>query len=127
MSGEQIQVREGWWRQRCGDVVHVTAGSDRYYPWECRAFCYTDAGRIQSAKEREADLVEYLGEKIHVLREEPICGWWKDAQGGRLKVIGFNQHGLIVYQKQGDPEYYTTDSETWLLACRKAEEQVWNC
>lgn len=127
MSGEQIQVREGWWRQRSGDVVKVAASSDRYYPWECRAFCYTDAGRIQSAKETEFDLVEYLGEKIHVLREEPISGWWKDAQGARLKVIGFNQHGLIVYQKQGDPEYYTTDSETWLLACRKAEEQVWNC
>ena len=23
MSGEKIQVREGWWRQRCGDVVRV--------------------------------------------------------------------------------------------------------
>ena len=25
---DQIQVREGWWRQRCGDVVHVKRDKD---------------------------------------------------------------------------------------------------
>lgn len=122
---EQIQVRVGWWRQRSGDVVHVTASDDKYYPWECRAFCYTDGGRIQSAKEAEFDLVEYFGEKISILKQDDIRGWWRDHEQNALFVIGFNQYGRIVYEKQNDSEYYTTDCESWFLACKR--DQVWNC
>ena len=74
MSGEQIQVCEGWWRQRCGDVVRVTRDTDspvgirRHYPWQCKSHNYTDSGRMDSGDEYGVDLVEFLGEEIEVRR-----------------------------------------------------------
>ena len=68
MSG-QIQVREGWWRQRCGDVVRVvsfTAGIVRHH--RCKSYSYDDSGRVHPDIDCHADLVEFLGEEIEVRR-----------------------------------------------------------
>ena len=66
--GEPIQVREGWWRQRCGDVVHVTRDGDCGFAWQCRSFWYWSNGRVDSAGECDVDLVEFLGEEIEIRR-----------------------------------------------------------
>ena len=70
MSGEKIQVREGWWRQRCGEKVWVDRSTGTLYPW----YSITPAGelgpwRIPYTNEdcqtigetTPRDLVEYLG------------------------------------------------------------------
>ncbi len=69
MSGEKIQVREGWWRQRCGHIVHVTPvmvalGSG--YKWECAIDVYFDNGRTEREYETLEDLVEFLGKNITI-------------------------------------------------------------
>ena len=74
MSGEQIHVREGWWRQRCGDVVRVKRDKDSpvrirtHYPWSCKSYNYMDNGRMDSVEECDVDLVEFLGEEIEIRR-----------------------------------------------------------
>lgn len=68
MSGEQIQVREGWWRQRCGDVVRVTRAECRFFRWESTHEVFLDNGRIDMECVEDADLVEFLGEEIEVRR-----------------------------------------------------------
>jgi hypothetical protein len=68
MSGEKIQVREGWWRQRCGNVVRIAGESgDAYYPWQCAAGgTYRNNGRYFAYGNIELDLVEFLGENITI-------------------------------------------------------------
>ena len=68
MSGEKIQVREGWWRQRCGHVVRITACNGHHdYPWRCAAdLTYRRDGRYLNHTETGLDLVEFLGENITI-------------------------------------------------------------
>ena len=71
MSGEQIQVCEGWWRQRCGHIVKVTPVAVEYgsgHRWECAIDVYFDNGRTEREYETLEDLVEFLGEEIEVRR-----------------------------------------------------------
>jgi len=68
---KQIQVRKGWWRQRCGHVVHVTPVTYENgggYRWECVISVYYDNGRTEAEYEGDEDLVEFLGEEIEVRR-----------------------------------------------------------
>jgi hypothetical protein len=68
VSGEKIQVRAGWWRQRCGNVVRIAgdAGSS-YYPWGCAAGgTYRNDGHYFAYGNMELDLVEFLGENITI-------------------------------------------------------------
>ena len=69
MSGEKIQVREGWWRQRCGDIVRVWRNNNDQYPWSSTHNSYTHDGRYRfpckfTGAENELDLVEFLRENI---------------------------------------------------------------
>jgi hypothetical protein len=74
MSG--IQVRLGWWRQRCGHVVRVESLSENGpLRWrDCVSTAYTDGGRIITylrnvpPLDEPEDLVEFLGEEIEVRR-----------------------------------------------------------
>jgi hypothetical protein len=68
MSGEKIQVRLGWWRQRCGNVVRIGASNGHPdYPWRCAAgLVYSRDGRYFSHTETEMDLVEFLGKNITI-------------------------------------------------------------
>ena len=84
MSGEQIQVCEGWWRQRCGDVVRVKRNKDfpiayrAHYPWVCKSYSYMDNGRMDSTEECDADLVEFLHDN------ETLEIWNSDSNGVTL-------------------------------------------
>jgi hypothetical protein len=68
VSGEKIQVREGWWRQRCGDVVRVWSNDDddAEYPWASACNSYTHDGQVFALQVDEQDLVEYLFKKITI-------------------------------------------------------------
>jgi hypothetical protein len=68
MSGEKIQVREGWWRQRCGNVVQIAGESgDHDYPWRCASGDkYRNDGHYFTYGLTEQDLVEYLGKNITI-------------------------------------------------------------
>ncbi len=68
MNGDKIQVREGWWRQRCGHVVRIAGESnDPYYPWQCViGRTYRKDGRCLTYQETELDLVEFLGKNITI-------------------------------------------------------------
>ena len=68
MSGEKIQVREGWWRQRCGNVVRIAGESgDSHYPWRCESgVCYRNNGRYLTYTETDIDLVKFLGKNITI-------------------------------------------------------------
>ena len=68
MSGEKIQVREGWWRQRCGYVVWIVGESgDTYYPWRCvTGRVYRNDGRYFGVGLTKMDLVEFLGKNITI-------------------------------------------------------------
>ena len=68
MSGEKIQVREGWWRQRCGDIVRVWSNDDEdaWYPWISAHNSYTHEGRVYALQVDEQDLVELLGKNITI-------------------------------------------------------------
>ena len=68
MSGEQIQVREGWWRQRCGDIVRVTLAQCGHFKWESTFEVFLDNGRTDTECVDDADLMEFLGEEIEVRR-----------------------------------------------------------
>jgi hypothetical protein len=69
MSGEKIQVCEGWWRQRCGNVVRIV-GASNYpeYPWECAyGTLYGDDGLwSKTMGQNQLDIVEYLGKNITI-------------------------------------------------------------
>lgn len=65
---DQIQVREGWWRQRCGDIVHVTRAKCRTFLWESTHEVFLGNGRTDMEYVADADLVEFLGEEIEVRR-----------------------------------------------------------
>ena len=71
MSGEKIQVRAGWWRQRCGNVVRIAGESgDAYYPWRCAAGGkYRNNGRYFTYGLTELDLVEFLGKNITITEQ----------------------------------------------------------
>lgn len=81
---KQIQVRQGWWRQRCGDVVHVKRDADdsvhirTYYPWNCKDHNYTDSGRMDVDREYDVDLVEFLHDN------ETLEIWNSDSNGVTL-------------------------------------------
>lgn len=69
MSGEKIQVREGWWRQRCGDVVRVWPNDDdedNWYSWVSAHNSYTHDGQVFALQVDNEDLVEYLGKNITI-------------------------------------------------------------
>lgn len=68
MSGEKIQVREGWWRQRCGDVVRVWPNDDddAEYPWASAHNSYTHDGAVCVGQFDQQDLVEYIGKHITI-------------------------------------------------------------
>ena len=68
MSGEKIQVREGWWRQRCGNVVRIAGESgDARYPWRCVTECvYREDGMFFGHAATQFDLVEFLGANITI-------------------------------------------------------------
>ena len=68
MSNEKIQVCEGWWRQRCGDIVRVWCDDDEdaEYPWASACNSYTHEGTVFVGKFDEQDLVEYLGKNIRI-------------------------------------------------------------
>ena len=72
MSGEKIQVREGWWRQRCGNVVRIVGKSgDSYHPWRCASGGeYCNNGRYFAYGQTEMDLVEFLGKNITITAAE---------------------------------------------------------
>lgn len=66
MSGEKIQVREGWWRQRCGDVVWVWRNNNDLYPWSSRHNSYTHDGAVIFRRADSQDLVEFIGKNITI-------------------------------------------------------------
>ena len=68
MSGEKIQVRPGWWRQRCGTVVRIVGQSgNARYPWRCvSGRVYGDDGRLFVCEDTQFDLVEFLGKNITI-------------------------------------------------------------
>ena len=68
MSGEKIQVRPGWWRQRCGNVVRIVGQSgNARYPWRCvSGRVYGDDGRLFVCEDTQFDLVEFLGKNITI-------------------------------------------------------------
>ena len=68
MSGDKIQVRLGWWRQRCGNVVRIAGESGEiYYPWRCASgICYHNNGRYLVREATDIDLVEFLGKNITI-------------------------------------------------------------
>ena len=72
MSGEKIQVREGWWRQRCGNVVCVVGKSgDDHHPWRCASGGkYRNNGRYFTYGLTEMDLVEFIGKNITITAAE---------------------------------------------------------
>ena len=66
MSGEKIQVREGWWRQRCGDIVRVWRNNNDQYPWSSEHNSYTHGGAVVYRRVDSQDLVEFLGANITI-------------------------------------------------------------
>jgi hypothetical protein len=69
VSGEKIEVREGWWRQRCGNVVRIVEPSScDDYPWKCAyGTWYSNDGLWSIEKEQHPlDLVEFLGKNITI-------------------------------------------------------------
>jgi hypothetical protein len=69
VSGEKIEVREGWWRQRCGNVVRIIDGGnfDPCFPWRCAAGnVYAKDGKFLTYKQTELDLIEFLGTNIKI-------------------------------------------------------------
>lgn len=73
MSGDKIQVREGWWRQRCGNVVRIVGASNQSdYPWKCAyGTWYSDDGRWSiELEEHPLDLVHYYGNNITITAAE---------------------------------------------------------
>jgi hypothetical protein len=60
---EQIQVCEGWWRQRCGDIVRVWRNDedDVDYPWASGIGTYRHDGSSLVHIRAAEDLVEFLG------------------------------------------------------------------
>jgi hypothetical protein len=69
MSGKKIQVRVGWWRQKCGDIVRVWPNDDEdaQYPWASAHNSYASDGAVFAGPFFAAqDLVEYLGKNITI-------------------------------------------------------------
>jgi hypothetical protein len=68
VSGDKIQVREGWWRQRCGDIVRVWRDNDEdaEYPWASACNSYTHDGAVFVGQFDQQDLVEYLFRNITI-------------------------------------------------------------
>ncbi len=68
MNGEKIQVREGWWRQRCGNVVRIERAYWSYkFLWRCsddNYFC--EDGKWHPNADHPRDLVEFLGKNITI-------------------------------------------------------------
>ena len=98
MSGEKIQVRAGWWRQRCGNVVRIVGASNcPDYPWKCAyGAWYRDDGRWSKEQERHPlDLVAYGG---GLNTRPPFC--WRQQNGHR------NEHSEKIGEvsRQGLPD-----------------------
>ena len=63
---EPVQVREGRWRTRCGEVKNIRPceplkGAYFVWPWTDGFMTFQDNGRHQGSQESPNDLVEYLG------------------------------------------------------------------
>ena len=63
---EPVQVREGRWRTRGGDIKNIRAceplkGAYYVWPWTDGFMTFQDNGRHQGSQESPNDLVEYLG------------------------------------------------------------------
>jgi hypothetical protein len=69
MSGETIQVCEGWWRQRCENVVRIVGSSGcPDYPWKCAyGTWYRDDGRwSKEFQQHPLDIIRFLGKNITI-------------------------------------------------------------
>jgi len=63
---QPVQIREGRWRTRGGEVKYIKAGGSRRdnhysWPWTDTLMCWQDNGCYHASKPSENDLVEYLG------------------------------------------------------------------
>ena len=65
-EAEPVQVREGRWRTRGGDIKNIRPceplkGAYYVWPWTDGFMTFQDNGRHQGSKESPNDLIEYLG------------------------------------------------------------------
>jgi hypothetical protein len=109
---EKIQVREGWWRQRCDNVVRIVDGGnfDPCFPWRCAAGnVYAKDGQFLTYKQTELDLVEFLGV------EDPTR---RPAQDDRRELV--RQLAVALLTRHGDS---LTPHDAWDLAMRMADAE----
>ena len=103
---EPVQVREGRWRTRGGDIKNIRAceplkGAYYVWPWTDGFMTFQDNGRHQGSQESPNDLVEYLGP----IEEQP-------------KPQSESQHNGLVR----DVTHLL--QESGVLESAKAEEQI---
>ena len=131
---EPVQVREGRWKTRGGDIRNVTsrpAGDGRkdLFPWWDAAYggTWTSGGRYYFGEESPSDLVEYLGpiEPQTEPQPEPVQVPDSNEQIRLLKDCNARQAELIAdlkYERSGAMER----AEVSARSSRKLTEQIEN-
>jgi len=110
MSGEKIQVREGWWRQRCGDIVRVSRNDeDADYPWASESCSYTHEGSALAHLYEPEDLVEFLGVDDPARRPD---------QEQRRELV--RRFAVALLTRHGDS---LAPDDAWDLAMRMADAE----
>lgn len=111
MSGEKIQVREGWWRQRCGDIVRVWRNDedDVDYPWASAICSYTHDGSVLVHICEAEDLVEFLGV------DDPTR---RPAQNDRRELV--RQFAVALLTRHGDS---LAPHDAWKLAAEMVDAE----
>ena len=97
-QGDEIQVREGRWKTRGGEIRNVTSrpagdGREGRFPWWDAAYrqTWTSDGRYYSRGENHRDLLEYLGPIQRQSEPQPVPiqvreGRWKTRAGEIVSV-----------------------------------------
>lgn len=129
-QAELVQVREGRWRTRGGDIRNVTPrpagdGQTERFPWWDAAYggTWTSGGRYYFGEESPLDLVEYLGPIEPQPEPEPVQVPGSGEQIRLLKECNARQAELIAnlkYERSGAME----SREVLSREKRKSTEQI---
>ena len=111
MSGEKIQAREGWWRQRCGNIVRVWRNDDEDadYPWATEHGSYTENGAWLVGFHDTQDIIEFLGV------DDPTR---RPAMDNRRELV--RQFAVALLTRHGDS---LAPHDAWRLAAEMADAE----
>lgn len=114
-QGDTIQVREGRWRTRNGEIRHVTPtpegdGREQRFPWWDAQYrqTWTSDGRYYLNKANQRDLIEYLGpiepDKTQELetKTQELPAEYTPPEGWRVLAVGEAlREGDVTVRKDG--------------------------